>query len=378
MEHLAPHLPPHYEDPDMPDDDTIQRLQRLERDLATLRRSRRRDRAGLLAMATAGTGVLMLAAGDFTAVDVLQVHRLEIIDEAGHLVLAASADDAGGRLDLWTNGGANVMRLGVNDHGGDMAIWNSAGVNVFGAYATGDGATAGLWSADGRPWLRLAGGQGAALQLLDDEATPALELVRDERGAALRTLDRTGATRLRLGLDGAVAGLDMDDGESILHLGADGLAMINRDGEPALRVGIDSDGSATLSIHNGEGRRVVSASADESGHGRLVVAERGGSSTCVIRASGEPGATIALTTPLGRTMLALASSDQGGLCNLMNERGVPVFIAGYARGTRGGALSVNNGRGVQVVSIAADQRERGVIIIHDEEGRRTRTIETRP
>jgi hypothetical protein len=57
-------------------------------------------------------------------------------------------------------------------------------------------------------------------------------------------------------------------------------------------------------------------------------------------------------------MFAVASRPQGGLLNVMNSAGIPVVIAGFAEDDRGGAVSVKNGRGVQVPPLAQTEQKR--------------------
>ena len=57
------------------------------------------------------------------------------MDGAGNLVFAASADERGGRIDLWTGDGQNVFRASSNDVGGDLNIWNRQRSSVFAAWA---------------------------------------------------------------------------------------------------------------------------------------------------------------------------------------------------------------------------------------------------
>jgi len=61
--------------------------------------------------------------------------------------------------------------------------------------------------------------------------------------------------------------------------------------------------------------------------------------------------------------------------NIMNSAGNPVVIAGYSDEGRGGAVSVKNGRGVQVFAAGSDAEDRGKISVWNEEGRKPRVID---
>ena len=67
--------------------------------------------------------------------DSIQVKRLEIVNDAGEVMLAASSGQSGGQLDVWNNRKNNIARLGANAFGGDLAIWNLSGNSVAGAWA---------------------------------------------------------------------------------------------------------------------------------------------------------------------------------------------------------------------------------------------------
>ncbi|UCD76248.1 MAG: hypothetical protein JSV91_04855, partial [Phycisphaerales bacterium] len=70
--------------------------------------------------------------------------------------------------------------------------------------------------------------------------------------------------------------------------------------------------------------------------------------------------------------------NEGGLINIMNRVGVPVFIAGYGPDTRSGAMSIKNGRGVQILQAGAEEDESGIVRVYDAEGKRPRTLKPIP
>ena len=129
---------------------TLQNLERrlgmLECELAANRRSAGRCRTlcAALAISLAGMGCLAASTIRDSLADVIQARRLEIVNADGKVVLAASATDTGGQLDVWTTKGRNVIRAGVNDQGGDFNLWSGAGTTLFSAFATPAGGEAGL------------------------------------------------------------------------------------------------------------------------------------------------------------------------------------------------------------------------------------------
>ena len=83
---------------------------------------------------------------------------------------------------------------------------------------------------------------------------------------------------------------------------------------------------------------------------------------------------LTLSNAAGKRMFMAGTRPQGGLLNLMNAGGVPVFIAGYAESNRGGAMSIKNGRGIPVVSAGSTDSESGIVTVWDADGRKPRTL----
>ena len=111
------------------------RLQELESNLASTRQSLRRTRRWLGMTGLGGVVLMVAAAADLAVIDVIRTKRMEILDNSGNVVLAASSDADGGRLDIWTPKGCNVLRASANENGGDMAIWNCQGRSIAGLIA---------------------------------------------------------------------------------------------------------------------------------------------------------------------------------------------------------------------------------------------------
>jgi hypothetical protein len=62
------------------------------------------------------------------------------------------------------------------------------------------------------------------------------------------------------------------------------------------------------------------------------------------------------------------------LLNLCNSAGNPVVIAGYAEDGRGGALSIKNGRGIQIFSAVTGDSEQGILTLWDANGKKSKTV----
>ncbi len=135
------------------------RLDVLEQEAKRFRRTAARYRLVSFLLLSVMVGAFCLAAAGPMVSDVIQAHRFEVVDDAGKLVFAASADERGGKLDVWNAEGANVFRASANDAGGDLNIWNNASGTVFAAYAGDAGGEFGLWNDGGKRMLRAATGE---------------------------------------------------------------------------------------------------------------------------------------------------------------------------------------------------------------------------
>ena len=123
---------------------TIDRLERrmtsMEQQIRATRRAADRYRRAAVGLGLGLVAVTMLAAdGDPALPEVIQARRFEVVDHAGHVVVALAAGELGGEVNVWSNEHFNVARLWVNASGGDLALWNKDGTNVIGAYATPEG-----------------------------------------------------------------------------------------------------------------------------------------------------------------------------------------------------------------------------------------------
>lgn len=386
------------------------RLEALEQDASRWRGAASRYRlaaAFLLMVVLAGAG-LAASAGDDLA-DVIRAARLEIVDADGNLVLAAGSSHRGGQLDLWDNTGRNSLRLAVNDHGGDLAIWNRDGFNVYGAFATETGGETSVWNATGKRVTRVWGDEtGGRLALHDVNDSAAVLAWAGETGGVLNLRNAAGQTVVAANADEAGGSLSVNnkEGKSVVMADADqqgaGLLMIaDSAGEPRFTSGIGNAGADTqwfdnagkpvvaigasaglsaqsLALANAEGKRILTAGSDDTGCGRLNLADDRGQVVLTANAVKEKGAALALFNPAGRKMFLMGGLDGGGLMNIMNRVGVPVFIAGHEADTLHGALSVKNANGIAIFQAGTEQDGNGVIHVYDVEGRRPGTLRPLP
>jgi hypothetical protein len=341
------------------------RLAVLERQVTAHRQSALRYRRVCMALLLALIGGACLAAAQARPVaDVIRANRIEVLNDAGKLVFAASAGapggGAGGQIDLWNAVGRNVLRASVNATGGDLAVWNNAGANVAGLFATPTGGELAVWTASGNRRVRAAGDdRGGRVEVFDAAGKPSLGLAVNVTGGEVEVKGSTGAVAARLAAEtgGGVSRYFTDSGAEILAAGA----------------GTAGNGGV-IHLANGQGQPVFSAVAEDNGCGRIDVSGDRGEVAASLAAVKDSGGSLSMNNESGKRMFAVGVMPQGGLINVMNASGIPVFIAGYAEAGRGGAVSVKNGRGVQVFSANTDDKENGTVTVWDADGRKPRSM----
>jgi len=246
-------------------------------------------------------GQLILAAGAG-----INGGRLELIDRKGDVSLAAQAGSTGGQLDLWNAAGNNVLRAGCNEHGGDLAMWNSHGKSVFGAYATARGGESALWNSEGQP---------------------AFKAHVSEAGGAFSVMASSG--------------------------------------RPVLTGGVGAEGvGGLLTVLAGDGTRSVTASAEADGCGRLDVYNNANNAVFTVDGQRDLGCMMALSNNVGTRLFGLGTRPEGGLMNIMNDRGEALCILGVAESGAGG-LTIKNASAVEVLFAGADESRDGVITLRD-------------
>ncbi|MCH2133316.1 MAG: hypothetical protein MK116_06160 [Phycisphaerales bacterium] len=406
-----------------PHENFDQRLQILESQLAGTRRSLRRAQRGLAVAAVIGLGLMIAAAADLATIDVLRTKRLEVINDDGHVVLAASGDASGGRVDLWTPEGCNIMRLAANSQGGDIALWNCEGRSVAGLYATDNGGEVSIWDSAGSRAARMHPGEhGGAVEVMrDGQARGALQAIltgaalelHDNHGHAMvsaSTADQYGSLalgdRLRMTSDDirseltirgaddkdivtlrgtktndALLQLHSENGAVRLQTGEGDLlpkaALSNSKGQVTAHMTIRDHGGGTMTAAAADGTAVASIRADKTGNGRVDLSDESGTLMATMQTRSQRGATLALMAPNEKTVCAMAASADGGVLNLSNGQGVPVVVGGIAASRRDGAISVFNQRGIPVVTAGSTIGGIGQLDLNDENGHRLLSLPQR-
>src|SRR5690606_792417 len=123
-----------------------------------------------------------------------------------------------------------------------------------------------------------------------------------------------------------------------------------------------------------DGRSVFFAAARPDGGGRVELGSETGAPMLTFDAAPGLGGQFSIMNQRGVRHFAVGAREHGGLLNIMNTNGTPVFIAGSGDestgNSRGGGLTIRNGRGVQVFYAGPDAGEHGELEVWDADGRR--------
>jgi hypothetical protein len=284
----------------------------------------------------AGAGALLLLAGGSMVAAVaqraapalLQAQRVEIVDAEGNVMVAMHAEAAGGQIDIWNGANRNVLRASCNANGGDLAIWNTEGRSVAGSYATATGGETALWSSQGELAFRAAtGADTSSLELRVPGTQSAYMATASSSGGAFRATSPGGSTLVSGGMaDGAAGGI--------------------------------------LSVYATDGTRSFAAAAEEDGCGRLDVYNNADNPVFTVDGQRDLGCVMALSNNVGSRLFMLGTRATGGLLNAMNDRGEVLAMFGVAE-DGGGAMTLRNSSGMEIVHAGADEKRDGVITVRD-------------
>ena len=380
---------------------THDRLDRIELELATLRRSHARWRAtAMAAIALASVGVLTgLAADPITKL--IRASRIELVDDNGKVSVALSASEQGGQIDIWAKGGANVGRLAASESGGDLSLWNTAGKPVTGVYASsgggrievsrGDGELAGYLeaTADGsdlvlhragseRPAARLGVNKdGSEARLAKADTNTFMMFGVTPKGSGVSIVGQNDAEVAYFGSDQNRAGmlrLGNAAGSTMLEAGVGDhggeLLARNTTGQGGALIG-NGDNGGFMDMRNGDGKAVASLAVQPNGGGVASVCYASGQVAALMDQGKDESGTVQVFAGANR-MAALGGSKTGGLLNLFNMKGKAVFVAGSASDGTGGILSVRSGDGTQVVRASAEPAPE--VAVYSNDGQQKRVI----
>ena len=188
----------------------------------------------------------------------------------------------------------------------------------------------------------------------------------DDQGSALLELaDTNGKRRFAAG-----ASANEDDESS--------LRLYSANGEAAIAMGaFEQIGGGFLHVLNSQGTRVISAITESDGGGRFDLAGSNGGAVYSVDAIQDSGAAMALMNSAGTKLFLVGTSKAGGLMNIMNNKGQAIVICGAAGEGFGGAITVRNQDGKQVIESGVDDQGGGIISVWDAKGERRKTVSSR-
>lgn len=312
------------------------RLSALETHVESLERGARRWRRATMVLGAVLVSTFVLAATALNS-ETIKARKLEIVDEAGKVVMLADTTQGAGRLSLWASSGANVARLGANEHGGDFIMWNAQGRVVGSLYATAQGARIEANAADGKGSASLDAATGLAqIALTDADNKPIVRAAIEEAGGVLQVLGSSG--------------------------------------QPAASIGSRAGGGFVV-VQNSAGSEVGSMLVREDGTGKLLLAD--GKQPNILLETGADGGGALQLLHSTRVIAGLGGTASGGLLNLMGPEGRPVVILGQASNAPGGALAIRDSAGVRVARIGIDPDGYGELAVYGEGATRKKSINAR-
>lgn len=356
------------------------RLESLEASLDRERLRRRRTEAlllgGVLVAASLGA---VAATGISTVVDVVQTHRLEILDGNDQVVLLATAARHGGRVDVWDAAQRNVARLGGNGLGGDLTLFDRGGRQVAGMYATqgsarievnnpADGSAAVRLSADdaggrvivsddiGRPGARLSASNGKGVITVGTPKRDQLILEATDAGGRITARPNNGDVTTMLrgdGLhiassirtlaslepapDGGNLRLHDDQGQPRIEVRAEPIGgrieTLDANGLTRVAIGVGSGGTG-LRVTNQKGSSVLALGEDGEGSGVLEISDLEGN-RCVAFGIGESAGRMTISGRKGARMLDAGGGRDGGRIDVRDrDEAVVATMRGIEDGGR--------------------------------------------
>jgi len=223
------------------------------------------------------------------------------------------------RIDVVGDSGTPVVSISKTTVGGRIDLYNQSGTNLLRVSSTPSGGDIAIW---------------------DDEGTNVAGLWSAENGGAFSLWNAKGKE-------------DSKFASGALTL---------------------SGANASLHIQNKQGDPIAVVASDPLGNGRLQIADAKGNIASEMLMLPDVGGAVVVNATNGDKMGILAATDDGGRLNLLNARGIPVFVASTEKSNGGGAMLITNQRGIPVLIMKSDEEHRGVIEILDADGNGTRRI----
>jgi hypothetical protein len=386
-------------------DPITRRLEALEGELAALRRTTRRMRLSLFTAIAVGAGFALTAAGPRATpvAEVVRAKRLEILDDRDRVIALLAAGAEGGQLDLWNAAGVNAARLAGGAAGGDLSIWNASGRSAAGLFATDgggrvevydhvgavngrlaatrDGGTFTLFNGQNKPGvLAAATDRGGGISACDSLGRPLAELAIVDGAGQVHLSNRTATTSALLFSTPRGGAIELSDpsGRKAFAAGADvgggSMSLFAPSGTEIVAVNATATGGGSVDVRNAAGRSVARSFAGEDESGRWVVSSPDGNPA--VGAQGGVNGGIVAILASGRRMVQLDASAAGGRIETTDAAGLAGLTFGIDAGTKGGAVSLRNDRGQEVLRLASDEKGSGSMAVTSRTGTERRVYST--
>jgi len=266
------------------------RLERLEQELAKLRRNAHRWRVASFTLLL-GIGLLAADVVGPTVIDHLVVNRIDVLGDAGTPVVSIAKTEVGGRIDLYNQSGVNLLRVSSTPNGGDVAIWDDKGTNVAGLWSSEQGGTFSLWNEKGEELSQFASGAltlsgaNASLHIQNEFGLPVAVAASDPNGhGRFQIADRDGnvVSEMRMfsgGGGGVVVNTSSGKKMGVLAASDDGgrLNLMNAYNIPIFVASTSGDsGGGAMSVSNQRGISVATIKSDEEHRGFIEIKDEDG------------------------------------------------------------------------------------------------------
>ena len=267
-----------------------ERLNQIEQELSTLRKSVRRWRMASW-MLLIGVGLVAANSAGPTVLDHLIVNRIDVLGNAGTPVVSIAQTEDGGRIDLYNQSGTNLLRLSGTPNGGDVAIWDDRGTNVAGIWSTPAGGTFSLWNENGEELSQFASGAltlsgaNASLHIQNEKGIPVAVVASDSAGhGRFQIADASGNVmsemRMLPGVGGGII-VNSSAGKKMGVLAATDeggrLNLMNAHGVPIFVAStIESTGGGAMIVANQRGIPVVNFKSDDEHRGLIEIMDEDG------------------------------------------------------------------------------------------------------
>jgi hypothetical protein len=305
-----------------------------------------------------------------------------VFDQSGEkrLVALGTNDQAAGRLTLAARSGkAGVDAVGGTTTGGGVIRTLNANGHAVAELRVASSGT-------GRIVVHNAGGEEIVAVGASANGKGGVSVF--EKGQGVATLEAGDSGGGQLDLSNAKGTGGVEAYASDVDSGGARIVVFSQAGEEAAEIAVEADGKGKVGIAKGEGY-AAALTINESGAGSLTLQNaEGGEGVIVAGSEGALGGVVVVLNSAGEDVAGIAAGEDGkgrvsvaekdqqvavlkavengaGMLVLTNAQGKNgVEVAGQDDEAPGGAITVFNQTGDDVVSITADDQNGGVVAVH--------------